>query len=438
MTNFEQLPQTMPAPMAEQLPPVGAELLAAPLELSEQIGHTAVQTELEITEATVAGRYDHLTTPMPADKDKLKQALGLSDSPDGDSYLESLAWQTEQDRPNARVAINMPVRVLPRFLKAGKYESAVESNVGTSPNRGISEVRRGYRTEEEPNLVYGYLTTKDASEVEKPDVLGYGGVQITLKPDAASRATFIAGDSMDMGASSGSLMNIDDALLIEETRRLGTQIGADKAFKPKYVEAQIHEGVSLNDIESISVPLDTTKQSVAESLQQTVEMLETIAPTVDKIIKIDLTEDIRGDELKIIETAIKYPGVKIELVVRQTDREFYDETQRTAPFIARNIGSGVPVETVDLAYQRMQERYTELSAKLPKIASEQLGIKELPSNLILVKGYNEGSQVARIESHDPYGKLIEPLAKPAIPTIESTRISRLPAGPIDKLSNDIL
>ena len=418
MTNFEQLPQAMPAPMVEQLPPVGAELISVPPEFSEEIGHIAVETELEQTETPVEGSYDHLTTALPADKEILKQALGLSDSPDGDSYLESIAWQTEQDRPNARVAINMPVRTLPRFLKAGRYESAVESNVGTSPNRGISEVRRGYRTEEEPDLVYGYLTTKDASEVEKPDVLGYGGVQITLKPDAASRATFIAGDSMDMGASSGRLRNIDDALLIEETRRLGTQIGADKAFKPKYVEAQIHEGVSLNDIESISVPLDTTELSVADSLQQTVEMLDTMVPTVDKIIKIDLTEDIGGDELKIIETAIKYPGVKIELVVRQTDREFYDETQRTAPFIARNIGVGETLETVDLAYQRMQERYTELAAKLPKIASEQLGIKELPSNLVLVKGYNEGSQVARIESHDPHGNLIEPLAKPAIPRIE--------------------
>ena len=405
MTIFEQLPQAMPAPMAEQLPPVGAELLAAPLELSEQIGHTAVQTELEITEAAVAGRYDHLTTPLPADKDKLEQALGLSDSPDSDSYLESIAWQSEVDRPNMRVAINMPVNVLPRFFKSGAYKSAVETGIGTSPNRGINEINRGYRTEQEPDLVYGYLTTEGTSAAELPNVAGYGGVQIILKPEVVSRSTFTGNDSMDMNMNASSLLNAEDAMLIEQSRRLRSQTGT-VGSNAKYVEAQIHEGVSLEDIQEIKVPLDVSTLTTGDSLKSTIELLETNMPEeAKKTIQIDVTEGMY-EANTVLDLIQAHPTITFELVVRQTRYEGDRET-RQAAFIERKMGNDG--ETITRMHQRMEDRFSKLSESIPKYA-EKIGMQIVPPNLTLVKEVNNRSFSAAKESNDRHGLIAKQAA----------------------------
>lgn len=404
--------ETLNQPLA---PAYNPEFIVQPTEavVAHELGATALETVLQNPDSAVetsTRRYDQLTHPLPSDKEGLKKSLALASDETGDQQLEAIAWQTEQDHDTARVAINMPVRALPRMIQTGRYLSAVETGIGTSSNRGPYEVSKGYREEGEPHLVYGYLTTKDASSVEiPPTVRNFGGAQITLKPEVTDRATFILGDSMDLSQNSASLRNLDDALLLEEARRLHTQVSVGLGKTADFVEAQIHDGVGVSDIESITIPLDTTKKSTGQALQETVSMLEQGLPDVEKTIKIDVTEAMINSEEatridEVTRIASEHPGIKFELVVRQTYREDYDRATRTAPFLERKNGLHTE-EVISAGYKRMAERLASLSGKLSDYAKDKLDIANLPANLVLVPGIGEGDFVAPVDSYDPQGIL---------------------------------
>lgn len=379
--------------------PALLELERVPEQSLEDLGHTAILTEVQSPEEAhdaLVGNYDHLTTPLTGNIDTIKRDLGLSNSQDSDSYLQSITWQAEQDRPNARVAINMPINALPRFLKTGGYIPATESGVGTSSGRAEQELKRGYRTAEEQPLVYGYLTTADASTVEQPEVFGYGGVIARLTSEKTADSTFTSSDSMDMGMNKNSLLNLADGLLIEESRRLRVQTG-EIGSKTRYVESQIHGGVVTSDIESISVPLDTTEKSTGDALAETMTMLEAELPNAERIVRVDVTDSLEN-AARILELAQEYPGTKIEFVVRPSTSEG-DINPRQAPFIGNKDGSHPELA---VAHDRMNERVSELTTKLSVFAQKN-GLSELPGNITIQKGVYDQSFSARKESHDPAG-----------------------------------
>lgn len=397
VASQELAPQIIPA--VEIAPSLAAlELENVTPQSLEDLGHAALTTEVqnpEQTQETTAGKYDYLTTPLVSNIGVLKRDLGLGDNPDSNSYLESIAWQAEQDRPNARVAVNIPINALPRFLTAGRYISATESGIGTSAQRADAEIKRGLRNMEEPPLVYGYLTTTDVSTVEQPEVFGYGGVIATLSTEATTRATFTSTDSMDMGITKDSLRNIDDALLIEEARRLAVQTNGEVGAKTRYVEAQVHEGLSIADLESISVPLGHNK------LADTLQMLEESLPNADKTVRIDTT-DALYEASQLLELAETYPKTKIELVVKPMQSA--GDTVRN-PELPQIIGNKDGTKTeVSSAHERMRERMTDLSDKL-SVFAQQKGFGKISDNISIVSGIYDRSFNARTESHDPHGRL---------------------------------
>lgn len=401
----ELVPTTVPveeiAPLLESL-----ELEGFPQQSIKEVGHAAIANEIQDPEQPVEvliGRYDHLTTPLSGDLDTLKRDLELGDGPDSSSYLESVAWQAEQDLPNARVAINIPINALPRFLKTGSYIPATESGVGTSSGRAEQELKRGYRTADEQPLVYGYLTTTDASTAEQPEVFGYGGAIVRLTPEKTADSTFTSSDSMDMGMTKDSLRSLYDALLIEESRRLRAQTGAIGS-KTRYVESQIHGGVATSNIESLSVPLDVSEKTTGEALAETIAMLETELPNAERIVRVDATDSL-ANAARVLELAQQYPGTKIELVVRPSNAGG-DTDPRQAPFIGNKDGMRPELA---VAHDRMETRFNDLSAKLNSFAQKS-GLSALPDNISVQKGVYDRSFSARKESHDPAGLISKQVA----------------------------
>lgn len=396
MRNHE-LPPTQHIAGAIDHLPTAAEFLAAHPELAERIGHTATVSEFE---TLVQNPEIPATNPLPHDKEILKRDLGLSEGEEGDSQLESLAFQAEEISPHARIGINMPVGALEGFLREGKYVSAVDSGTGTSPNRSYDELRRGYRTEDEPQLVYGYLTSKETSAVEKPEVYSYGGVEITLKSDKIAESTFTAGDSMDPYQSKDTLRGFDDAVLLEESRKLSIQKGGVGLNIP-YIEAQVHGGVETTDIEEISVPLHAeTGQRTGEALRDTISLLHETLPEVKKVIKIDATEQLQ-DPSVILELAAANPDVEIEIIVRQV-QEHGDKYRVLDPrFKASKSNNPDVQELADPAYDLMNSRMEVLNAGFAGILAKT-GKEALPDNLKISKVVGDRSMGALKASHNSH------------------------------------
>lgn len=388
MTNIE----TYPGSTHEQLlRPADPEVLHYSAETAQEIGSVALSTEItSSTSELLIGKYDHLTTPLPTEKDKLKQALGLGNGLGSDGNLEVAATHAELERSSARVVINTPTGTLRDFLVSGVYKSALETGISVASNREAAEIRRGMRVENEQHLVYGYMTTSEASVPELPDLVSsYGGVRLILKPEVLARSTFTSGDSMDMGVTSESLRGPEDAFLLEQSRRLKKQTGGD-GINAKYIEAQIHEGVSVDDIEKIEVPLDD--QSSLESL---IEVLETNLPeSTKKVIKIDVTDGFY-EASKSLQLIQEHPEVTFELVVTQT---LGATDSYPVPFIGRHYPDTY-IPKIEKSYQNMENRFQELSVKLSDFANTK-GL-ELPTNLKLTKGFGDSSFMARKQPRNP-------------------------------------
>jgi hypothetical protein len=97
--------------------------------------------------------------------------------------------------------------------------------------------------------VYGYLDTNYDGHV--PDVGGYGDIKITLKDSVKNRTTFVANDSLNTKAIP---ILINDAKT-KNLSKSAVSMANIYGFTPdahQYYEAQVHGGVSLKDIKSVT------------------------------------------------------------------------------------------------------------------------------------------------------------------------------------------
>jgi len=134
---------------------------------------------------------------------------------------------------------------------------------------GRNELEHGkWGVPEDQGVIYGYMDTNYQEHV--PDVEGYGGIKITLKDFVKGRTTFTAGDSLNnkrvpvlvKDALRGDLG--EDVLMsaggkyFKEPKdekgafRRGNLWYLTNAKNTSYFEAQVHGGVKLKDIKSVT------------------------------------------------------------------------------------------------------------------------------------------------------------------------------------------
>lgn len=251
-------------------PDPAVETLHLPVEkVGQHAGTLALSTSEIIPVSELAHTMPTEHTPKPAE---VKVASFLAeqqvDRPDlipGVTGLTAEETQAVKDtaeimRPHTRIAINMPRYGLEGLLRDGKYKSMHETGHGAT----VSQDERKYKESKmgllpadgEDYVVYGYLT--DTTEPERAPMKGvmstYGTVSVVLRPEVSARSTFTEDDSITPTGSSSMgtprFMGFEEAALAEQARQIHVQKGERT---PPYTEAQIRGGVTLEDIESISI-----------------------------------------------------------------------------------------------------------------------------------------------------------------------------------------
>lgn len=169
------------------------------------------------------------------------------------------------------VTININVdNLLGILLEKGKFlpMSEIGKSGGKAPASTRKEIEQklGIHEQDENLLdrpVYGALALgREESATGAADFVNYGNCVVKLKPEVAeTRATYTYGDSLDIrlaegqnAASPDKLMTMPDAsvakLLLDKENK---DIEQDD-LKYHYIEAQILGGVSIDDIQSVTIP----------------------------------------------------------------------------------------------------------------------------------------------------------------------------------------
>jgi hypothetical protein len=203
----------------------------------------------------------------------------------------------------ARVFVRMPVHALPGMIGSGRFKTQFETGttgggIAYQERKGIELQAMGYGTQmaDSGRPVYAFLSSfpdGDGGEAAR-----YGGAVIMLKPEAAARCTISYGDSLDTnttydkdpanvakakangllgsrvagsratvpmaqfdssasGDGTGTIIkNIDSATRIEDLYKGG---GRDT----QYVEAQVHGGIAVGDIEMVFLENSTPEAAKA-------------------------------------------------------------------------------------------------------------------------------------------------------------------------------
>ena len=175
----------------------------------------------------------------------------------------------------ASVRIRVPVSAATKILDDGRFKSQFESQKSGgmySPNsRAQSEevlfgIPKDIPAAQRP--IYGYI--EESTDREKFEgTQQYGEVAFTLKPDVEGRTSFTWDDSLSYSNSAASTMaspTLDGIAQIgDRTDDVLNLKSIDNRFT-SYIEAQVHDGVSLKDVASVridSIPYDFIRPSGA-------------------------------------------------------------------------------------------------------------------------------------------------------------------------------
>lgn len=170
---------------------------------------------------------------------------------------ENFVKQAERllaDKP--KVAIRAPIDVVDLILDDGRFKSQFETN--SSQGTLDFDLRKSFEMEgfgvpedtpDEQRPIYGYMTDKNAGYGNYKLNL-YGGVAFVLKDSVKENTTVTFGDSLDGELPSSKIGNVKI-----ESMEIVEGLVSEDSFG--YVEAQIHGGVKLGDVEEIVIGRDT-------------------------------------------------------------------------------------------------------------------------------------------------------------------------------------
>ena len=186
------------------------------------------------------------------------------------------------------VSIYLYGRELDLIVEEGRFKSLNEIPIETSGLVMASEEYRQGRADLEHDLwgvpetgvqpIYGFMDTTYGNHQSGAGI--YGDVKITLKDNVSERVTFSAGDSLNStlvparvsdaraGTLSKSAMEGAYKSQTEETYRVETHLKSPDRYG--YFEAQIHGGISVKDIKTVSI---SQYSRVEQVTQDTLKML---------------------------------------------------------------------------------------------------------------------------------------------------------------------
>lgn len=183
---------------------------------------------------------------------------------------EDLGRRAKEAFAERQVAVSMGEQSLTALLTDGRFKNQLE--VGRSDGLYQPAERQfrerqwfGIPVDADPasRPIYGYLTTTGSDSPSSATAI-YGPIRVVLKDDVRSRTTAMVGDSMEHSAQ-GAPRPVDNpdwaAFTPTSDDHAGEPIGKlDRAYdgaafnRKSYMEAQVHGGVSTDDIAEVVLP----------------------------------------------------------------------------------------------------------------------------------------------------------------------------------------
>lgn len=208
---------------------------------------TELRTRLHTQQAEHLERFTHRHYPAGTPEAEVHQ---------------DLARRAKEAFAGRKVEVRVPPEALEAILASGRFQTQHETGASgggyydPSWRAGVEEALFGTPRDAPERPVYGYL------RIDAPGqggVARYGSVRVVLKDQVRSRTTAMFGDSADeadMGR--GSPAPVDEP----DWRAFGPSGPATRVFGPldrdlarisqtHYLEAQVHGGVSVDDIAEV-------------------------------------------------------------------------------------------------------------------------------------------------------------------------------------------
>lgn len=155
--------------------------------------------------------------------------------------------------PDPQIRIRVGPEVFDRILADGRFKTQHETQTSGgmfSPGTRDAHEARMFGAEQ-TRPIYGYVVPQRPEHVYHNGQGQYGEVAVVLKPEIRDRTTVTWGDSLDtIDPPAPVPANHVQTATNERLAAASTTRG----YRPSYIEAQIHDGVSVDDIDYIVVP----------------------------------------------------------------------------------------------------------------------------------------------------------------------------------------
>ena len=119
--------------------------------------------------------------------------------------------------------------------------------------------------ERDANLLRTELYTQSITSIINPQADQYGSIRVVLKDSVSENTTFTLGDSLRESKFSAPMgTTVTESVAVQQ----GLADAVDSPDEIGYIEAQVHGGVSVSDIQTIYAPDESTLQSIKGVLQE--------------------------------------------------------------------------------------------------------------------------------------------------------------------------
>lgn len=277
-----------PAPLPEPTKPHADHTIdytpgvPADVEGMQQAGETAEENLRQMYQMIVGG-------PRIKGAPHFDQIEGFEDEMSEDEFVAAVTDMARGDMTSGDLMVRVPLKVLGALQRDGRFRTQHEDNVGTVS--GVFDP--GWRAKfEHDNMgapkdmdptkrpVYGTLETDGGFDMPAPQ---YGEVTLILKSSVRERTTVSLGDTLNYGTYPIAMGDVETA---DRTRILAAvgrgnllsyaqmitdpdapvSDGVDCGEPDEYKEVQIHGGVNLSDVDTVS-PTTYTGEDDAKPLE---------------------------------------------------------------------------------------------------------------------------------------------------------------------------
>ena len=186
----------------------------------------------------------------------------------GEGESETLAKHVREVRATGTVAIAVPSDVVHDILDDGRFLSQFEANdSGGALDPDMRAMMETALFDHHPHVnpehrpIYGYVAPN--GDVTTGGVRQYGDARFVLKPETVHRATMTVGDTLNTHAtpipmvgdvSERDIFNASARTIIGDEGQKLVRSGPSRFADWHYFEAQIHGGVTLDDVVEVHLP----------------------------------------------------------------------------------------------------------------------------------------------------------------------------------------